>query len=373
MSQQHLLLNRTQGWRWRFYLDPWLLLGIFLLAAGGSLVVYSAADGDAAFVEAHWLRLGLASLLMVLAAQIPMRWYATFALPVYLAGIGLLLAVLLVGDIGKGAQRWLDLGFIRFQPSEMMKIAMPATLAWLLAKQHLPPRWPLLMLSAIILAIPVALVVKQPDLGTSLLIVASGAVVIFLAGLSWKIILTLLGAAAAAAPIAWNFMYDYQRQRVLTFLDPERDPLGAGYHIIQSKIAIGSGGLEGKGWRNGSQTQLDFLPESHTDFIFSVLAEEWGLIGVGILLLLYLFVLARGFYIAARARDTFGRLMAGALVMSLFVYIFINIGMVSGMLPVVGVPLPLVSYGGTSLVTLMLGFGILMSIHAEHKRNPGRR
>jgi rod shape determining protein RodA len=218
----------------------------------------------------------------------------------------------------------------------------------------------------------VALIAKQPDLGTAILVVVSGGAVIFFAGLSWKLIAAIVTFIAVSAPVAWNFLHDYQQKRVLMFLDPESDPLGAGYHIIQSKIAIGSGGLEGKGWRNGSQTQLDFLPESHTDFVFSVLAEEWGLLGVSLLLTLYAFVILRGLYIAWYARDSFGQLMAGAITMSFFIYVFINIGMVSGLLPVVGVPLPIISYGGTSLVTLMLGFGILMSIHAEHKRQAKR-
>jgi rod shape determining protein RodA len=285
-------------------------------------------------------------------------------------GTLLLIVVLLMGDISKGAQRWLDLGFFRFQPSEIMKIAMPATVAWLMMQQMLPVRWQMVFFALFMIAVPVFLIAKQPDLGTSILVATSGLIVLFLAGMSWRIIIGAITLFALSAPIAWNHLHDYQQKRVLMFLDPESDPLGAGYHIIQSKIAIGSGGMDGKGWRNGTQTQLDFLPESHTDFIFSVLAEEWGLIGVVVLLSVYIFVLFRGFYIAWRAKNTFGRLLAGAITLSLFVYVFINIGMVSGMLPVVGVPLPLVSYGGTSLVTLMIGFGILMSIHAEHKRSP---
>lgn len=358
--------------QWRFYLDPWLLLGIMALASFGSIVVYSASDGDLAFVEAHLTKLMLAAGLMIIAAQVPLNWYRQFAVPLYLLGLSLLLAVMFFGEISKGAQRWLDFGVFRFQPSEIMKLAMPATLAWLLAKQPLPPNWSQLGIALLILLIPVALIAKQPDLGTAILVVVSGGAVIFFAGLSWKLITAIVAFIAVSAPVAWNFLHDYQQKRVLMFLDPESDPLGAGYHIIQSKIAIGSGGLEGKGWRNGSQTQLDFLPESHTDFVFSVLAEEWGLLGVSLLLTLYAFVILRGLYIAWYARDSFGQLMAGAITMSFFIYVFINIGMVSGLLPVVGVPLPIISYGGTSLVTLMLGFGILMSIHAEHKRQ-GKR
>lgn len=359
-------------WRWRFYVDYWLLVGLMALSAFGSLIIYSATDGDPAFMEGHFTKLALATLIMIAAAQIPQKWYANLSLLTYLIGILFLIGVMLFGEISKGAQRWLDLGVFRFQPSEIMKLAVPASLAWLLSQGHLPPKWSLLSLASIMLILPIALVAKQPDLGTAILIAAAGGMVIFLAGLRWKIIAALMIAIAIAAPIAWNHLHDYQQKRVLTFLDPEADPLGAGYHIIQSKIAIGSGGLEGKGWRNGSQTQLNFLPESHTDFIFSVLAEEWGLLGVITLLSLYTIVISRGFYIAWKARDTFGRLMAGAITMSFVIYIFINIGMVSGMLPVVGVPLPIISYGGTSLVTLLLAFGILMSIHAEHYRAPKR-
>lgn len=358
--------------KWRFYIDPWLLLGILALATLGSSVVYSASDGDLAFVEAHLSKLILAMAIMVIAAQVPLNWYRQFSVPLYLVGLALLLAVMFFGEISKGAQRWLDFGVFRFQPSEIMKLAMPATIAWLLAKQSLPPNWSQLGIALLILLIPVALIAKQPDLGTAILVVVSGGAVIFFAGLSWKLIAAIVTFIAVSAPVAWNFLHDYQQKRVLMFLDPESDPLGAGYHIIQSKIAIGSGGLEGKGWRNGSQTQLDFLPESHTDFVFSVLAEEWGLLGVSLLLTLYAFVILRGLYIAWYARDSFGQLMAGAITMSFFIYVFINIGMVSGLLPVVGVPLPIISYGGTSLVTLMLGFGILMSIHAEHKRQAKR-
>jgi rod shape determining protein RodA len=358
--------------KWRFYIDPWLLLGILALATLGSSVVYSASDGDMAFVEAHLTKLILAMVIMIIAAQIPLNWYRQLSVPLYLVGLALLLAVMFFGEISKGAQRWLDFGVFRFQPSEIMKLAMPATIAWLLAKQSLPPNWSQLGIALMILLIPVALIAKQPDLGTAILVVVSGGAVIFFAGLSWKLIMVIVSVIAVSAPVAWNFLHDYQQKRVLMLLDPESDPLGAGYHIIQSKIAIGSGGLEGKGWRNGSQTQLDFLPESHTDFVFSVLAEEWGLLGVSLLLSLYAFVILRGLYIAWYARDSFGQLMAGAITMSFFIYVFINIGMVSGLLPVVGVPLPIISYGGTSLVTLMLGFGVLMSIHAEHKRQAKR-
>jgi rod shape determining protein RodA len=282
----------------------------------------------------------------------------------------LLLAVLFFGDVGKGAQRWLNLGVFKFQPSEMVKLAVPLMIAWYLAKQPLPPKLKTIALTFTLIAIPVGLIAKQPDLGTSLLVGSAGIFALFLAGISWRFIITLFGLAAAAAPVVWINMHNYQKQRVLTFLDPEKDPLGSGYHIIQSKIAIGSGGLFGKGWFNGTQSQLDFLPERHTDFIFAVLSEEFGLVGVLLLLSLYLFVILRGLYIASQAQETFGRLLSGSLILVFFVYLFVNTGMVSGLLPVVGVPLPLVSYGGTSLVTLMAGFGILMSIHTHRKLLP---
>lgn len=358
--------------RWVFYIDLWLTSVILLLAAVGFLVVFSAADGNSSFIDAHLSKLAVAFTIMIVAAQVPIHWYRNIALPTYLLGLTLLVAVFFLGESSKGAQRWLDFGFFRFQPSEIMKLAVPITLAWLVSKQPLPVRFKLLSLALLLLLLPVALIAKQPDLGTAILVATAGALVIFFAGLSWKIILGMLTSITVSAPIVWNLLHPYQQKRVLTFLEPETDPLGAGYHIIQSKIAIGSGGLDGKGWRNGSQTQLDFLPESHTDFVFSVLAEEWGLLGVSLLLTLYLFVILRGLYITWKAKNSFNQLVAGAVTMSLFVYVFINIGMVSGLLPVVGVPLPIISYGGTSLITILFSMGILMSVHAEHKRQEKR-
>jgi rod shape determining protein RodA len=316
------------------------------------------------------IRFGLAFFVMVIVAQINPHTLQRWAPWIYGLGVLLLIGVLLFGDIGKGAQRWLNLGVFKFQPSEMVKLAVPLMIAWYLAKQPLPPKLKTIALTFILIAIPVGLIAKQPDLGTSLLVGSAGIFALFLAGISWRFIITLFGLAAAAAPVVWINMHNYQKQRVLTFLDPEKDPLGSGYHIIQSKIAIGSGGLFGKGWFNGTQSQLDFLPERHTDFIFAVLSEEFGLVGVLLLLSLYLFVILRGLYIASQAQETFGRLLAGSLILVFFVYLFVNTGMVSGLLPVVGVPLPLVSYGGTSLVTLMAGFGILMSIHTHRKLLP---
>jgi rod shape determining protein RodA len=277
----------------------------------------------------------------------------------------LLIAVALFGDVSKGARRWLNLGFMRAQPSELMKIAMPLLLAWFFQKREAMPRLRDYGIAAVLLLLPVALIARQPDLGTAILVLAAGFYVIFFAGLSWKILVGMVVAAAAAAPLAWNLLHDYQRNRIITLFDPEKDPLGKGFHIIQSTIAIGSGGILGKGWRAGTQAQLEFIPERHTDFIFAVFSEEFGLLGNLVLLSLYAMLIGRGLMIAANAATLFSRLLAGAVTMIFFTYAFVNMGMVSGILPVVGVPLPLVSYGGTALVTLFLGIGILMSIHGN--------
>jgi rod shape determining protein RodA len=279
----------------------------------------------------------------------------------------LLVAVAVFGDVAMGAQRWLDLGVVRFQPSELMKIAVPMCCAWYLHERPLPPSFGTLVVVVLIVIVPTLLIAEQPDLGTALLVAAGGGLVILLAGLQFRYILGLGVALAGAIPLAWHFMHDYQRQRVLTFLNPQTDPLGAGYHTIQSQIAIGSGGIFGKGYMNGSQAQLEFLPERSTDFIFAVIGEEWGLVGCFVLMMLYLLVIGRGLYIASQGQDTFSRLLAGSLTLTFAFYVFVNSGMVAGLLPVVGVPLPLVSYGGTSLVTLMAGFGILMSVHSRRK------
>ena len=285
------------------------------------------------------------------------------ALPVYVFGILLLIAVALFGDVSKGARRWLNLGFMRIQPSEVMKIAMPLMLAWYFQKHESLLRLRDYAIALLLLLLPVALIARQPDLGTAILVSAAGFFVIFLAGLPWKVIIGMIAAAAGAAPFAWNLLHDYQRSRILTLFDPEKDPLGRGFHIIQSTIAIGSGGILGKGWGQGTQAQLDFLPERHTDFIFAVYSEEFGLLGNLVLLFLYALLIGRGLMISANAATLFSRLLAGAVTLIFFTYAFVNMGMVSGILPVVGVPLPFVSYGGTALVTLFLGIGILMSIH----------
>ncbi len=352
----------------RLHIDWTLLATLTLLTGAGLVILYSATGGDWEMMGRQLARLAIAYAVMIAVAQISPQTLLHWTPWIYLLGLLLLVAVLLFGDIGKGAQRWLDLGVFRFQPSELMKLMVPMMVAWYLSTKPIPPRLPHVLTALVLVVLPAGLIVVQPDLGTALLIGAAGVFVILLTGISWRYLAAFGLVAAAAAPLAWfYFLHDYQRQRVLTFLNPESDPLGAGYHIIQSKIAIGSGGVWGKGWLNGTQSQLDFLPERSTDFIFSVFAEEFGLVGIVVLFVLYLLVILRGLYIAHQAQDCFTRLLAGSLVLTFFVYLFVNVGMVSGLLPVVGVPLPLVSFGGTSMVTLMAGFGILMSIHT-HRR-----
>jgi len=352
----------------QFHIDLPLLLGLLALAATGLFVLYSAGDQDMELVTRQAIRLLIAFVVMLTVAQLSPDSIEHWSPWLFGLGLIMLVAVLAVGEIGKGAQRWLDLGLFRFQPSEIMKIAVPMMIAWYLAEAALPPARLRLLIAIIILIAPTLLVAKQPDLGTALLIASSGIFVLLLAGIRWRLIFGVLLMLAAAAPVVWNYLlHDYQRQRVLTFLSPEKDPLGAGYHIIQSTIAIGSGGIYGKGWLNGTQSHLDFLPERSTDFVFAVFSEEFGFLGTLLLLGLYVFIIGRGLYIAAQAQDTYSRLLAGSITLTFFVYVFVNIGMVSGLLPVVGVPLPLVSYGGTSIVTLLAAFGILMSIQTHRK------
>ncbi|MBV1952015.1 MAG: rod shape-determining protein RodA [Cycloclasticus sp.] len=351
----------------RLHIDMTLFFLLLVLSVIGLVILYSAGNEDMALIQRQGTRLAVAFFAMLVMAQVPPHILKMFAPWLFLGGILLLLSVLFFGDMGKGAQRWLNLGVFRFQPSELLKLATPMMIAWYLAERRLPVKFKYIFLASIFIAIPTVLIAKQPDLGTSILIASSGLAVLFLAGISWQLILYVGGAAAALAPALWHFMKEYQKQRVLTFLNPEDDPLGAGYHIIQSKIAIGSGGTYGKGWLHGSQARLDFLPESSTDFIFAVFAEEFGLIGCALLLLIYLLIFIRSIYIAVQAQDTFSRLLAGSLALTFFIYLFVNVGMVTGILPVVGVPLPLISYGGTSMVTLLIGFGILMSIQTHRK------
>jgi len=349
------------------HLDGPLFLAVLAVCVAGLVVLFSAAGEDLGVFLRQAARVGLGLVVMVAVAQVPPRVLRAVAPWLYALGVLLLVAVALVGDVAMGAQRWLDLGVVRFQPSELMKIAVPLACAWFLHDRPLPPNLRSLLVLAVAILVPVLLIAEQPDLGTSLLVAAGGGLVVLLAGLQLRYILGIGALLAGAVPVMWHFLHDYQRQRVLTFLNPQNDPLGAGYHTIQSTIAIGSGGVFGKGYMNGSQAHLEFLPERSTDFIFAVIGEEWGLVGLAVLILLYVFVLARGLYIAAQGQDTFSRLIAGALTLTFAVYVFVNSGMVAGLLPVVGVPLPLVSYGGTSMVTLMAGFGILMSVHSRRK------
>lgn len=352
----------------RLHIDLPLLLGILLLMAIGLVIMYSASGQSYDMMDRQAMRMLMALGVMLFLAQIRPRTMESLAPILYVVGVCLLLGVLFFGESSKGAQRWLNLGFVRFQPSELLKLAVPLMVARYIGKQPLPPTFRTLAASLILVCLPTILIAKQPDLGTSILIAASGIFVIFLAGIRWRIIIAAAAAIGGFIPILWFFlMHEYQKTRVRTLFDPESDPLGAGYHIIQSKIAIGSGGLTGKGWLHGTQSQLEFVPERHTDFIFAVIAEEWGIIGVTLLLSVYLFIIARGLYLATQAQTAFGRMMGGSIVLSFFVYVFVNIGMVSGILPVVGVPLPLISYGGTSMITLLAGFGILMSIHTHRK------
>ncbi|MCY4285132.1 MAG: rod shape-determining protein RodA [Thiotrichales bacterium] len=349
----------------RLHLDVPLLLGVLLLSAFGLVALHSAGGQDTDLVVRQAIRLAVGFGLMFIFAQIAPRRFFAWAPMAYLVGVLLLCAVLVVGETAQGARRWLRVGTFSFQPSEFVKLTVPLMVAWFISWGDLPPRLWRVVLGGLFTLVPVVLIMRQPDLGTSLLIFASGAFVLFLAGVGWRYIMALAASGAACVPLLWHFMHDYQRQRVLTLLDPQQDPLGAGYHIIQSTIAIGSGGIYGKGWFNGTQSQLDFLPERSTDFVFAVIGEEFGLLGALVLLAVYLFIVYRGLYIAARAKYMFGKLLAGALVLTFFIYVFVNIGMVSGILPVVGLPLPLVSYGGTSMVTLMAGFGIVMSVHTH--------
>ncbi|WP_455222691.1 rod shape-determining protein RodA [Kaarinaea lacus] len=359
--------QRRQGLAESLHLDLPLLMGIVALIITSLFILYSASGQDMTMIWKQSIRFVVALVIMFSLAQVNPNTLKRWTPYIYVIGVLLLVAVLIMGQIGKGAQRWLDFGLFRFQPSEIMKLAIPLMVSWYLSEYPLPPDGKRLIIAMMIIAIPFILIAKQPDLGTSLLVAGAGFFALLFAGLSWKILTGFGILGAASAPVAWYLMHDYQRQRVLTFLDPEQDPLGSGYHIIQSKIAIGSGGLYGKGWLNGTQSQLDFLPERSTDFIFSAYAEEFGFIGVLVLLAIYLFILIRGLLIAVQAQDTYTRLLAGSLTMTFFIYVFVNIGMVTGLLPVVGLPLPLVSYGGTSVVTLMASFGILMSIHTHRK------
>lgn len=360
--------TNKQGLLQKIHIDGFLLFSLVSLMFIGLLTIYSSGGQDIELVKRQLVRLVIGIVIMFALAQLPIMAYRRLAIYFYLAGIVLLIGVVFFGIESNGAKRWINLGLVRFQPSEIMKLAMPMMIAWYLSRSSIPSSLKNIFVGFALVFIPTILIAIQPDLGTSLLVAASGVFVLFLAGMTWRLIAACGFLVSLFAPIMWFFlMHDYQKGRVLTLFDPERDPLGTGYHIIQSKIAIGSGGIDGKGWLQGTQSQLEFLPERHTDFIFSVFSEEFGLLGVLGLLVMYLCIILRGLYIANRAQDTFSKLLGGSITLTFFVYVFVNMGMVSGILPVVGVPLPLISYGGTSMVTLMAGFGILMAISTQKR------
>ena len=362
------LSTATQLSRWQqLHIDPWLCLFLVLNALLGLTVLYSASAQDVGLVSKQAMSFGIGFIVMFSLAQIPPKVYQAFSPYFYIFGVLSLLAVVIFGEVRMGAQRWIDIpGFGSVQPSEFMKIGMPMMIAWFLSRKALPPSFSQVILSLVLIVIPFLLIAEQPDLGTSLLVLASGIFVLFLSGLSWRLIAAAAGAVAMIIPIAWEFLlHDYQRQRVLTLLDPEADALGTGWNIIQSKTAIGSGGFSGKGFLEGTQSHLHFLPEGHTDFIIAAYSEEFGLIGVSLLILLYCAIIFRTFQIGLQCFHNYGRLVAGAFGLSFFVYVFVNAGMVSGILPVVGVPLPFMSYGGTAIITLMSTFGLVMSIHTH--------
>ena len=363
------VLRRRASFLQRIHIDGWLLFLLLILGVIGLFVLYSAGGRDQGLLLKQASSFGVGLLVMVVVAQLEPRFMASWSALMYLIGVALLVVVDVMGHNAMGATRWINIpGVIRFQPAELMKVFVPMTLAWYLARHNLPPTFKHILISCVLIAVPFVLIARQPDLGTALLVLVSAVFVLFLGGLRWR---WILSAVAAVVPIAfgmWMFvMHQYQKQRVLTFLNPESDPLGSGWNIIQSKAAIGSGGVYGKGWLLGTQSHLDFLPESHTDFIIAVLGEEFGLVGICLLLLVYLLLIARALVITLQAQTVFGKLLAGSITLTFFIYVFVNVGMVSGLLPVVGVPLPFISYGGTSLVTLLSGFGILMAIHTHRK------
>ena len=365
LDRVELVLSR---WLAKPKVDIPLLVALLLVAGIGILVQFSASAEDPKLVLNQSLRLGLGFTVLWVFSRIPPPWFRSIAPWFFMFALCLLVAVLFVGE-GRGAHRWLDLGVVRFQPSELAKLSLPMMVAWYFHSRALPPTWRMLVTVSAMIAVPAILIAKQPDLGTALLVASTGVFAVFLAGISWTRIALIGGAAVSALPGLWLVMHEYQRNRVRMFLDPEADPLGNGWNIIQSKIAVGSGGMFGKGWLHSTQARLDFLPEHTTDFAFSVFGEEFGLFGVTALIALYLFIIGRSLWIAANARDTFSRLLAGSLGMTFFVYVMVNGGMVAGLLPVVGVPMPLVSYGGTSAVSLLASFGIIMSIHAHRRRD----
>lgn len=367
LSPYDSAVSQPSRWYFRLHIDPILVLLLTVVIVYGLVILRSAVDGNEALYAAQLQRFAMAYVVLIVAAQIPPHFYLRIAPLAYVVGLFLLILVLFFGVFVKGSQRWLEVpGLFRFQPSELMKLVVPMMVAWYLQRRSLPPSFKYTSACLVIMTLPALLIGRQPDLGTSILVFGAGFSVLLLAGLSWRWVLWAGLAIGAAAPLVWQFVLEgYQRQRILTLFDPQSDPLGAGWNIIQSTTAIGSGGLFGKGLFQGSQSYLDFLPEARTDFIAAVMGEELGFVGVAFLLLMYLLIIARGLWLASQAGSTFGRLLAGAFVLTFFVYIFVNVAMVSGILPVVGVPLPLVSYGGTSAITLMAGFGVIMSVRTH--------
>src|SRR3990167_7947507 len=367
-SYEARLKQTVKKLKWgKFHLDPFLFFSLILLSVIGLFILYSASNESGVVIAKQGYRLLLSFILMCIFAQIPPHYYKRWAPWLYGIGFVLLMAVLVIGKVDLGARRWISLGFFRFQPSEIMTLAMPIMLAWYLSDKPLPPTFSAILVSGMMIIFPALLIAKEPDLGTAIVVTSAGFFVLLLAGMRWRIIGVLVGILAALSPVIWHFMHTYQKDRVLTFLNPERDPLGSGYHIIQSKIAIGSGGLFGKGYMQGTQSHLSFLPAHTTDFIFAVSGEELGLIGCVIILAVFLVIFSRCLFISLHAQDNFTRLLAGSLGLTFIASAFINLGMVTGILPVVGVPLPLISYGGSSMITLMINFGIIMSIHT-HRR-----
>jgi len=349
------------------HLDGPLLIALLFLSALGLVVIFSASDQDWDVMTRQAIRLGVSLVAMVILAQVSPETLRRLSPHLFLIGLVALLGVLFVGVTAKGAQRWLDLGLVRFQPSELMKLAVPMAVAWLLTRGRLPPGFTMVLAAVMVTLVPAGLVVVQPDLGTAIMLMVSGMIVVFLGGIRWRHIMMLFASLAALAPFLWLRLDGYQQQRILTLFDPFADPLGSGYQTIQAQIAIGSAGVWGKGWLEGSQSHLEFIPERSTDFIFAVFAEEFGLIGVLMLVVLYLFIVGRCLVMAYHTRETYSRLLMGALALTFFFYLFVNLGMVSGILPIVGVPLPLVSYGGTSMLTLMASFGMIMGMHARRR------
>ena len=347
-------------------LDGPLLFLISLISLIGIFVLYSASNESTEVLTRQLFRIMIAFIALIITSQLSIDFIRRLSPWCFFGGLLLLFLVLLTGDIGQGAKRWLNLG-VRFQPSEVMKLAVPMMVAWYLYDKKIPPSGKQMLIIFVLILIPSILIAKQPDLGTSILVFIAGMLIVFLSGIHFRYIITLIFMSLPSSLLLWKFMEGYQRQRVITLLNPDSDPLGAGYNIIQSKIAIGSGGLFGKGWTNGSQVQLEFLPEKSTDFIFAVIGEEFGLLGLVSILLIYILIIARGLYIASQATDLYSRLLAGSISLTFFVYVFVNAAMVIGLMPIVGIPLPLISYGGTSMVTLMIGFGILMSISSNRK------